>query len=264
MRRGLADPPSPAPGALARRAYRRPVTRTDTAGLVAFYKKARTSGASFEGGIRAALERMLVDPDFLYRIESAPAARSSAGAAAASIAASAAKSTAGAIATTPTANGAYPVSDIELASRLSFFLWSSIPDEPLLAAAEKGTLRQPAELEKQVRRMLADARATALVTSFGAQWLFQRNLQMVNPDFFQFPDWDDNLRQSMARETELFLDSQIRSDRPLIELLTADYSFLNERLALHYGVPNVRGFRDVEVIYAPAAATEGKSWQRGR
>ncbi|MGE3507988.1 MAG: DUF1592 domain-containing protein [Vicinamibacterales bacterium] len=200
---------------LARQAYRRPVTQADVAPLVAFYRNVRTAGAGFEAGIRTALERLLVDPDFLYRIEATPA--------------------------TVAPGAAYLLTDIELASRLSFFLWSSIPDAALLAAAEKGTLRQPGELERQVRRMLADGRSTALVTSFGAQWLFQRNLQMVNPDFYAFPDWDDNLRQAMARETEMFLDSQIRSDRPIDELLTADYTFVNDRLARHYGLPNVYG-----------------------
>lgn len=202
-------------GSLARRAYRRPVTQADVAPLVGFYRRGRATGVSFEAGIRIALERLLVDPDFLYRIESTPP--------------------------TIAPGAAYALTDIELASRLSFFLWSSIPDDPLLAAAEKGTLRQPAELERQVRRMLADRRSAALVASFGAQWLFQRNLQMVSPDFYEFPDWDDNLRQAMARETQMFLDSQIRSDRPMTELLTADYTFVNERLARHYGLPDVYG-----------------------
>jgi mono/diheme cytochrome c family protein len=209
--------------ALARRAYRRPVTRDETNVLLDFYRQARMSGGGFETGIRAALERLLVDPEFLYRVESEP----SGGA----------------------AGSAYRISDLELASRLSFFLWSSIPDEPLLAAAERGALGDPAELERQTRRMLADPRASALVTNFAAQWLYQRNLRMVAPDFYHFPDWDDNLRLAMARETELFLESQLRGDRPIDELLTANYTFLNDRLARHYGVPGVNGshFRRVEL-----------------
>lgn len=201
---------------LARRAYRRPVTRAEVEPLLTFYRNARrAAGGTFETGIRAALERLLVDPEFLYRIEADP---------------------------TGVAPGAtYRLSDLELASRLSFFLWSSIPDDELLAVAERKALKDPATLERQVRRMLADDRASALVASFGAQWLYQRNLRMISPDFYTFPDWDDNLRGAMGRETEMFLDSQIRSDRPMIELLTANYTFLNDRLARHYGIPGVFG-----------------------
>ena len=200
---------------LARLAYRRPVTSADVSGLLDFYREARAEGGSFDAGIRAALERLLVDPDFLYRIESEPSNVAS--------------------------GSSYRVPDLELASRLSFFLWSSIPDDALLQAAERGALKDPAELERQVRRMLADRRSSALVTNFAAQWLYQRNLRIAAPDFYHFPDWDDNLRLAMARETELFLESQLRGDRPLDELLTANYTFLNDRLARHYSVPGVHG-----------------------
>ena len=201
-------------GALARRAYRRPAESRDVEQLTAFYRNARRDGRDFEGGIRAAIERLLVDLDFLYRSELDPPGR---------------------------AAGAYRLDDVALASRLSFFLWSSIPDEELLQLAERGRLKNREVLEAQVRRMLADDRAKALVTSFGAQWLYLRNLRIVTPDLYEFPDWDDNLRQAMARETEMFLESQLRADRSVTELLSADYTFVNERLARHYGVPGVYG-----------------------
>jgi mono/diheme cytochrome c family protein len=200
---------------LARHGYRRPVARDEVSVLLDFYRQAREDGGGFDTGIRAALERLLVDPDFLYRVESE-------------------------LSSVPPGSS-YRVSDLELASRLSFFLWSSIPDEALLDAAERGALADPAELDRQVRRMLGDERASALVTNFGAQWLYQRNLQIAAPDFYHFPDWDDNLRLAMARETELFLESQLRGDRPVDELLTANYTFLNDRLARHYAVPGVYG-----------------------
>jgi hypothetical protein len=207
---------------LARRAYRRPATDRDVDGLLAFYRSARKAGGDFDAGVRAAVERLLVDLDFLYRIELEPAGRP---------------------------NVPYRLTDLELASRLSFFLWSSIPDEELLQLAEKRRLQDPAVFEQQVRRMLADDRAKALVDSFAAQWLYQRNLRIVTPDLYEFPDWDDNLRAAMARETELFLASQLRDDRSLTELLSADYTFVNERLSRHYGVPGVYGshFRRVQL-----------------
>jgi hypothetical protein len=201
-------------GALARRAYRRPATKSDVDGLLTFYRSARKGGADFESGIRAALERLLVDLDFLYRAEIDPPGRSGA---------------------------PYRLTDLELASRLSFFIWSSIPDEALLQAAERGRLRDPAVFEQQVRRMLRDDRSRALVDSFAGQWLYQRNLRIVSPDLYEFPDWDENLRLAMVRETGMFLDSQIRGDRSVRELLSADYTFVNERLARHYGIPNVYG-----------------------
>ena len=198
---------------LARRAYRRPVSAADLQPLLDIYRTAREVGEEFEGGIQRAIAGLLVDPEFLFRIERDPEGRSS----------------------------AYGLSDIELASRLSFFLWSSIPDEELLSLAERGTLSDVAVLEQQVRRMLADDRGDALVENFGAQWLHLRNLQQITPDFNRFPSFDDNLRDGFRRETELFLASQIREDRPVIELLNANYTFVNERLAQHYGIPNVYG-----------------------
>jgi hypothetical protein len=237
---GPGDPPSrrrifvckPSPGdetvcaktiltALARRAYRRPVTGRDADRLLRFYAAGR-DGADFEAGIRAALESILVDPEFLFRIEREPAG---------------------------VARGAaYRISDLELASRLSFFLWSSIPDEELLAAAERGGLGDRAERERQVRRMLADRRASALVENFGEQWLHIRSLRGVTPDVNAFPEFDDNLRAAFERETLLFFESQLREDRPVTELLTANYTFVNERLARHYGIPNVYGSRFRRVV----------------
>jgi hypothetical protein len=161
------------------------------------------------------LSAVLVNPEFLFRIEQDPAS--------------------------VPPNTAYHVSDLALASRLSFFLWSSIPDDELLAAAERGDLHKPRTLERQVRRMLAHARATNLVRNFGEQWLHLRNLESIAPDLRLFPEFDDNLRQACRRETELHFDTVLREDRSVLDLLQADYTFLNERLAKHYGVPNVYG-----------------------
>ena len=204
-------------GTLARRAYRRPVTSDDLDTLLQFYRQGRDQrdAGGFEAGIRVALTRLLVDPDFLYRTELDPLDDGS--------------------------GAPYRLSDIELASRLTFFLRSSKPDDELLTLAEQNRLADTAVFDRQVRRMLADERASALVTSFGAQWLFLRNLRMVSPDSYEFPEWDDDLREAMARETELFLESQRRENRPLRELLTADYTFVNERLARHYGLSDVYG-----------------------
>ena len=201
--------------ALARRAYRRPVAPTEVDELLAFYKEGRADGGTFDNGIEMSLRALLVSPQFLFRIERDPA---------------------GIPANTP-----YRLSDLELASRLSFFLWSSIPDEPLLGAAIGGTLRQPRVLERQVRRMLADPRSDALVTSFATQWLHLRNLTASMPDPRLFPDFDDNLRRALRRETELFFESVKREDRNVLDLLRADYTFVNERLAKHYDIPNVYG-----------------------
>jgi hypothetical protein len=205
--------------ALARRAYRRPATDADVADLMPFYEMGRAEG-SFDTGIQFALERLLVSPQFLYRIEREPAEP-----------------------------GAHPVSDIELASRVSFFLWSSIPDDELLAAAEAGSLREPGVLSAQVQRMLADARSEAMVTNFAAQWLFLRDVAVKDPDIFLFPDHDVSLRAALERETELFVDSVFRSGGSVLDLLTAKHTFLNERLAKHYGIPHVQGsyFRRVEL-----------------
>ena len=206
---------------LARRAYRRPVTDQDVQTLLTFYTAARGQGQGFEAGIRRALVMLLVSPDFLFRLERDPA----------------------------NLPAVHRVSDVELASRLSFFLWSSVPDDELLQVAELGRLREPGVLEQQVRRMLNDPRASALVTSFAVQWLYLRNLRAATPDAYQFPEFDDNLRDAMRQETELFVESQLREDRPLLDLLRANYTFLNERLARHYGVPHVFGsdFRRVTV-----------------
>jgi mono/diheme cytochrome c family protein len=198
---------------LARRAYRRPVTAADVDPLLAFYREGKQGG--FDEGIERALRRLLVSPEFLFRVERDPA--------------------------DATAGRAYRVSDIELASRLSFFLWSSIPDDTLLGLAERGQLSSPAVLSREVRRMLADPRAETFITNFAGQWLFLRNLDATVPVQSIFPDFDDGLRQSFRRETELFFDSIVREDRSALDLLRADYTFLNERLAKHYGVPNVKG-----------------------
>ena len=202
---------------LARLAYRRPVTPDDMDTLLGFFESGRESGGDFTAGIQLALERMLVDPDFLLRIERDPA---------------------GAAPGAP-----YRLSDVEVASRLSFFLWGSIPDEALLDAAERGTLTDPAELEAQVRRMLDDPRARSLVDDFAAQWLHLRNLEDVTGDPVPFPDFDDNLVEAFRQETTLFLASTLGEDRSVVDLLDADYTFVNERLARHYGIPGVYGSR---------------------
>jgi hypothetical protein len=200
---------------LATRAYRRPVAATapEVQTLLGFYRDGRGAG-TFESGIQRALARVLVDPQFLFRFEREPAGA--------------------------TAAFAYRVGDLDLASRLSFFLWSSIPDEELLDVAARGALRTPAMLERQVRRMLADPRAEALVTSFAGQWLFLRELKNVRPDS---PDFDGNLRQSMQRETEMLFRTIVAEDRSVIDFLDADFTFVDERLARHYGLPDVRGSR---------------------
>jgi hypothetical protein len=218
---------------LARRAYRRPVGDADLAALMQFYRTGRNtatlngSPSSFDGGIELALRAMLVDPDFLFFVERDPA-----GAAPSSM---------------------YRVDDLQLASRLSLFLWSSIPDDELLALAEQKRLSDPAVLGRQVERMLADPRAAALVGNFAGQWLHLRNMRSVTPDPEAFPEFDENLRDALRQETELFLQHQIRHDRGVLELLTADYTFLNERLARHYGIAGVWGsqFRRVGLAGSP-------------
>jgi hypothetical protein len=208
---------------LARRAFRRPVGDRDVQGLLSFYSSARDDGGDFESGIEAGIRRLLVSPEFLFRIE-----RDS--------------PTAG-----PGTN--YRISDLELAARLSFFLWSTLPDEQLLDLATRGTLNDPPVLQQQVRRMLADSRSSALVSNFVGQWLQLRNLEAKRPSEPLFPNFDDSLRDSFRRETELFFESIMREDRGVMELLTAGYTFLNERLALHYGIRNVKGshFRRVSL-----------------
>jgi mono/diheme cytochrome c family protein len=199
---------------LARRAYRRPATETDIRDLLPFYGRGRKEG-SFDLGIQKALERLLVSSQFLFRIEREPS--------------------------TVVAGAAYRISDLELASRLSFFIWSSIPDDQLLDVAAAGRLKDPSVLEQQVRRMLADPRSESLVTNFAAQWLYLRDIAAKQPDEILFADFDETLRTAMQRETELFIGSVFRENRSLLDLLNANYTFLNERLARHYGVPNVRG-----------------------
>jgi hypothetical protein len=203
---------------LARRAYRRPVTDADMSVLLDFYQKGRATG-TFDSGIELALQRILVSPSFLFRTEFGPALQSAVTAKATS----------------------YRISDISLASRLSFFLWSSIPDDELLDLATQDKLHEPAILEKQVRRMLADPRSEAFTQNFAGQWLSLRRLADIVPDPFLFPDYGDTLALAFRREVELFFDSIVREDRPLTDLLTADYTFVNERLATHYGIPNVKG-----------------------
>ncbi len=200
----------------ARAPLRRPVTNDDVQTLVSFYQAARAQG-DFDAGIRAAIERVLVSPDFLFRIETDPA-----GAAPGTV---------------------YTLPDVELASRLSFFLWSSIPDDELLETATRGALHEPAVLERQVRRMLSDARArTALVHNFFEEWLQTRNVWLLTPDLNQkFPWFDDNLRVAFVKEIDLFLDAELKEDRSIVDLLTSDQTFLNEQLARHYGISGVYG-----------------------
>jgi hypothetical protein len=199
---------------LARRAYRRPVTDADLQKPLERFREARAEGG-FDAGIEMALSAILVNPQFLFRIEADPPAIS--------------------------ANSPYRLPDIQLASRLSFFLWSSIPDDTLLDLAEHGELSKPDVLERQVRRMLADPRSRSLATNFAGQWLHLRNLESITPDLRLFPDFDDNLRQAFRRETELLFESVLREDRGVLELLESDHTYLNERLAKHYGIPNVYG-----------------------
>jgi mono/diheme cytochrome c family protein len=200
--------------ALARRAYRRPVTDADIAPLMGIFKQGRAA-RDFDAGIERSLEALLSSPKFLIRLEREPAG----------------------VAT----GTAYQVSDLELASRLSFFLWRSIPDDALIDVAAKGDLRKPAVLAAQVQRMLADQRADRFMKDFSEQWLEIRNLQGIDPDGQLFPSFDDSLRKAMAKETELFFESQVRENRPIQELLRANYTFLNEQLARHYGIGDVYG-----------------------
>jgi hypothetical protein len=215
---------------LTRRAYRRPVTDADLRVPMKFYEDARSSGG-FEAGIEMALRAVLVSPEFLFRVEQDPA--------------NAAPGT------------AYRISDIELASRLSFFLWSSIPDDELLETAIRGELNNPTVLQTQVRRMLADRRSEALVNNFAEQWLYLRNLSSITPDMRTFPDFDDNLRQAFRKETELFFESIMREDRSVLDFLRANYSFVNERLAKHYGIPNIYGSRFRRITFADDSVRGG-------
>ena len=207
---------------LAHRAYRRPVGADDMTPLLALYKTGAQNGG-FESGVRLALQKILVSPAFVFRAEVDPP-----GAAPGAI---------------------YTVSDVELASRLSFFLWSSIPDDQLLAVAESGRLSDPSVLQAQVKRMMADPRSEALVKNFAGQWLFLRNIARIAPDTTTFPYFDENLRRALAKETELLIESQLREDRSVVDLLKTDYTFLNQRLAEHYGIKGIYGneFRRVKL-----------------
>jgi hypothetical protein len=209
---------------LARRAYRRPATAQEVKTLMTFFTEGRAQ-ATFEDGIEYALRLMLASPQFLVRAEREPAA--------------------------VRAGETYRITDLELASRLSFFLWSSVPDDELISVATQGRLRQPAVLARQVRRMLNDPRSKALVTNFGQQLLYLRNLPATSPDGIFYPNWDDELRHSLGRESELFFDSIVREDRSVLDLLTADYTFVNERLARHYGIPHIYGSRFRRVTLPP-------------
>ena len=207
---------------LARNAYRRPVTAGDLQPLLNLYKVGRKDG-DFETGVGMALQRILVSPEFLFRVEHDPP--------------------------NVAPGTAYRISDLELASRLSFFLWSSIPDNQLLSLAAAGKLKEPAVLEQQVRRMLADSRSNALVSNFFGQWLYLRNMPGVHPDQDAFPEFDENLREAFEQETQLFLESNLREDRSVLDFLNADYTFVNDRLARFYGIPNIYGshFRRVSL-----------------
>jgi hypothetical protein len=199
---------------LARRAYRRPLRAGEVDTLLAFYRDGRRKG-TFETGVQLALRRLLASPSFVFRAEDEPA-----------------DAKAGVV---------FQLNDHELATRLSFFLWSSMPDDTLFRLAAQGQLRRPAILEAQVRRMIADPRADALLQNFAGQWLHVRNLQNAAPNTDEFPDFDNDLRDGLRREVELFFGAVLREDRPVLDLLTADYTFVNERLAKHYGIPYVYG-----------------------
>jgi mono/diheme cytochrome c family protein len=232
---------------LMRRAYRRPIATAELDEPMTFYREGRSAaeGASpigrslkkdgdFDAGIERALSSVLTNPDFLFRVESDPRDLKRIA-----------------------ANGDYRISDLELASRLSFFLWSSVPDDELLDAAVRGKLTQPKELEKQARRMLADRRSFNLSTNFAGQWLRLRNIDAVTPNNAIYRDFDDNLRQAFRQETELFFDSILREDRSVLNLIRANYTFLNERLAKHYGIPNVYGSRFRRVTLTPESHRGG-------
>jgi hypothetical protein len=207
-------------GDLATQAYRRPLEQTDIEGLMSFYEQGAEDG-DFEGGVRTAVQAILASPHFVFRLERRPQ---------------------------DVASGeSYPISDVDLASRLSFFLWATAPDEELLSLATDGKLREPQVLEQQVERMLLDARAESLATRFGSQWLRLQDLDKIHPDALLYPYYDHTLAEAMLRETELFFESVIRENRNVLELITADYTFVNERLAEHYEIPQVTGsqFRKV-------------------
>jgi hypothetical protein len=209
---------------LARRAYRRPTTPEDMESLMGFYQEGRKNG-SFEDGVEIAVRRILASPLFLVRIEKEPVNLA--------------------------VGQTYRITDIELASRLSFFLWSTIPDDELLSLASRGKLSSPAVLEQQVKRMLADPKSETLVTNFAAQWLYLRNLKSISPVATTYPDWDDQLRQAFRREAELLFETVVREDRTILDFMNADYTFVNDRLAKHYGIPNIYGSQFRRVTLGP-------------
>ena len=213
-----------------RMAYRKPLNDASLATLMDFYRRGRANNANFDSGVESALQFILASPEFLFRFEPDPSNLA--------------------------ANAVYRLDDLALASRLSFFLWSSIPDDQLLTLASQGKLKDPVVLQQQVKRMLADRRSSAMIANFAEQWLYLRNLKNSEPDLEAFPDFDDNLRRAMKEETTLFFDSIMREDRSVVDLLEADYTFVNERLARHYGMPNIYGsqFRRVTV---PSEARRG-------
>ncbi len=208
---------------LVKHAFRRPATPSDVSNLMEFYQAGRTDSGNFDDGIEAVLQRILADPEFVYRLEPEPASLA--------------------------VGKTYRISDLALASRLSFFLWSSVPDDQLIDLAAQGRLRDPAVLEQQVKRMLADPKSDALIENFTGQWLNVRSLQVSSPEVNLFPDFDDNLRAAFEREIELFFGSVVHEDRSILDLLTANYTYVNERLAKHYGIPNIYGpqFRRVDL-----------------
>jgi hypothetical protein len=215
---------------LARRAYRRPVTDGDMKVLLGFYAEGRAKG-TFDQGLELALQRILVSPSLLFRMEFAP--------------------------DNVALGEAYRIGDVELASRLSFFLWSSIPDDQLLDLAAQSRLHEPAVLERETRRMLADPRSQAFTENFAGQWLSLRRLPDIVPDPFLFPDYGDTLALAFQKETELFFDSMVREDRPASDLLNANFTFVNERLAQHYGIPNVKGVNFRRVMLADDSPRRG-------
>jgi cytochrome c5 len=210
---------------LVKHAFRRPATPADLEFLTEFYLEGRKNNGSFEDGIESALQRILADPEFVYRQENEPAGL--------------------------TPGKAYRINDLALASRLAFFLWSSIPDDELVDIAAAGKLRDPVVLEQQVKRMLKDPKSEALISNFTGQWLNVRGLQSSEPVVNLFPDFDDNLRNAFRKEVELFFGSVVREDRSVLDLLTADYTFVNERLAKHYGIPNIYGPQFRRVTLGP-------------
>ncbi len=209
---------------LAKKAYRRPISADDMEGLMSFYEQGRKQGGNFESGIRAGLQAILASMDFVFRFERIPAGVKP--------------------------GQTYRIGDLELASRLSYFLWNTLPDDELVGLASQGRLKDPAVFEKQVRRMLADPKSESLATKFAGQWLHLNDIEGLHPDAFYYPYYDYTLAMGLKRETELLFDSIVREDRNILDLLTADYTFVNERVARHYGIPNVTGsrFRRVQLV----------------